>query len=235
MTTGAWQDDWFDTARPARRKLWRGVEAQHRVATMRLVDSTAEQELLEQLLESSKPALPPDSNGLHYLLSTPFRYTSPYPSRYRPANEPGIWYGAEEAETVAAELAYWRWKFLVESDGLRERQLVTEHTFFQAQFRGLELDLTAQPWSSLRDLLRHGDDYSACHLLARQLRERSTPAIAALHYESARREGGLCEAVFIPKALSLPGLHLQQTWVCKTTRHLVMFRHDDEALEYAFG
>lgn len=235
MTTGAWQDDWFDTARPARRKLWRGVEAQHRVATMRLVDSTAEQELLEQLLESSKPALPPDSNGLHYLLSTPFRYTSPYPSRYRPANEPGIWYGAEEAETVAAELAYWRWKFLVESDGLRERQLVTEHTFFQAQFRGLELDLTAQPWSSLRDLLRHGDDYSACHLLARQLRERSTPAIAALHYESARREGGLCEAVFIPKALSLPGLHLQQTWVCKTTRQLVMFRHDDEALEYAFG
>ena len=235
MTTGAWQDDWFDTARPARRKLWRGVEAQHRVATMRLVDSTAEQELLEQLLESSKPALPPDSNGLHYLLSTPFRYTSPYPSRYRPANEPGIWYGAEEAETVAAELAYWRWKFLVESDGLRERQLVTEHTFFQAQFKGLELDLTAQPWSSLRDLLRHGDDYSACHLLARQLRERSTPAIAALHYESARREGGLCEAVFIPKALSLPGLHLQQTWVCKTTRHLVMFRHDDEALEYAFG
>ena len=235
MTASAWQDDWFDAARPARRKLWRGVEAQHRVATMRLVDNTAEQELLEQLLESSKPALPPDSQGLHYLVSTPFRYTSPYPSRYRPANEPGIWYGAEEAETVAAELAYWRWKFLVESDGLRERQLVTEHTFFQAQFKGLELDLTAQPWSSLRDVLRHGDDYSACHVLARQLRERATPAIAALHYESARREGGLCEAVFIPKALSLPGLHLQQTWVCKTTRHLVMFRHDDEALEYAFG
>ncbi|MDB5942876.1 MAG: hypothetical protein JWQ13_2442 [Ramlibacter sp.] len=235
MSASLWQQEWFGHARPARRKLWRGVEAQHRVATMRLVDNTAEQELLEQLLEGSKPALPPDSRGLHYLISTPFRYTSPHPSRYRPANEPGIWYGAEEPETVAAELAYWRWKFLVESDGLRQAQVVTEHTFFQAQFRGLELDLTAQPWARLRDVLRHGDNYSACQKLAREVRERSTPPIAALHYESARREGGLCEAVLVPRALSLPSLHLQQTWICKTTRQLVMFRHDDEALEYAFG
>lgn len=235
MTATRWQDDWFGHARPARRKLWRGVEAQHRVATMRLVDNTAEQELLEQLLEGSKPPLPPGSHGLHYLLSTPFRYASPAPSRFRPAHEPGIWYGAEEPETVAAELAYWRWKFLVESDGLRAEQLVTEHTFFQAQFKGVELDLTAQPWVRLRDLLRDGDDYSPCHALARQARERTTPPIAALHYESARREGGRCEAVFHPRALSLPALHLQQTWICKTTRHLVMFRHDDEALEYAFA
>ena len=230
-----WKDEWFGNAGTVRRKLWRGVEAQHRVATMRLVDSSAEQALLEQLLEGSKPPLPPQSRGLHYLISTPFRYSSPYPSRYRPANEPGIWYGAEEAETVAAELAWWRWKFLVESDGLRDAQLVTEHTFFQAQFKGMELDLTVQPWVKLRGELRHGDDYSTCHRLARAVREREAPVIAALHYESARREGGMCEAVLVPRALSLPSMHLQQTWVCKTTRQLVMFRHDDDALEYAFG
>jgi hypothetical protein len=229
-----WKLEWFEQAAPARRKLWRGVEAQHRVATMRLVDNLAEQALLEQLLEASKPPLPPDSQGLHYLISTPFRYTSPYPSRYRPANAPGIWYGAEEAETVASELAYWRWRFLFESDGLRDEQLVTEHTFFQAQFKGLELDLTAPPWAGLRDVLRHGEDYSVCHRLAKQVREGSGPAIAALHYESARREGGLCEAVLEPASLSLPAMHLQQTWTCKTTRHLVMFMHDDDALEYAF-
>ena len=230
-----WQEDWFGHAKPARRKLWRGVEAQHRVATMRLVDNLAEQALLEQLLESSKPALPPESKGLHYLVSTPFRYSSPYPSRYRPANEPGIWYGADEPETVAAELAYWRWKFLVESDGLREAQLVTEHTFFQALFRGRELDLMKQPWAALRDVLRDSEDYATCHELARQARAQPGPAIDALRYESARREGGRCEAVLEPRSLSLPSLHLQQTWICKTTRHLVMFSHDDEALEYAFG
>ncbi|MFC5499781.1 RES family NAD+ phosphorylase [Caenimonas terrae] len=235
MSAGPWKDDWFAHARPARRKLWRGVEAQHRVATMRLVDSSAEQELLEQLLEASKPPLPPDSQGLHYLISTPFRYSSPYPSRYRPANEPGVWYGAEQPETVAAELAYWRWKFLIESDGLRDAQLVTEHTFFQAQFRGVELDLTAPPWATLRELLRDGNDYSACHRLAREVRARSAPAIDALHYESARRAGGMCQAVLVPRALSLPAMHPQQTWVCKTTRALVMFRHDGQALEFPFG
>lgn len=235
MSTTLWQDEWFAGAKPARRKLWRGVEAQHRVATMRLVDNLAEQELLEQLIEASKPPLPPQSQGLHYLVSTPFRYSSPYPSRYRPANEPGIWYGAEEAETVAAELAYWRWRFLLESDGLRDAQLVTEHTFFQALFRGVELDLTAPPWSALRAVLRDGDDYAVCHALALEVRRRTAPVIAGLHYESARREGGGCEAVLAPRALSLPSLHLQQTWTCKTTRRLVMFSHDDQAFEYAFA
>jgi hypothetical protein len=61
------------------------------------------------------------------------------------------------------------------------------------------------------------------------------PAIAALRYESARRDGGHCEAVMVARSLSLPSLHLQQTWLCKTTRHLVMFRHDDDALEYGFA
>jgi hypothetical protein len=235
MSTGLWRDDWFAHARPARRKLWRGVEAQHRVATMRLVDNTAEQALLEALLEASKPPLPPDCAGLHYLLATPFRYTSPVPTRYRTPHQPGVWYGALEPETVAAELAWWRWKFLVESDGLRQAQIVTEHTFFQAQFRGIELDLTAPPWAALRHRLRDGDDYAICHRLADQVRARADPAIAALHYESARREGGRCEAVFAPRTLSLPSPHPQQTWTCKTTRHLVMFRHDAQALEYAFG
>ena len=118
---------------------------------------------------------------------------------------------------------------------LREAQLVTEHTFFQALFRGLELDLMAPPWAGLRNVWRDGEDYSACHRLARNVRELTSPAIAAIRYESARREGGACEAVLVARSLSLPALHLQQTWVCKTTRHLVMLTHEDDALEYAFG
>ena len=50
---------WFDGAVAPRRMLaWRGVEAQHVVSTMRLVDTPAEQDLLEQLLEGSKPPVP---------------------------------------------------------------------------------------------------------------------------------------------------------------------------------
>jgi hypothetical protein len=41
---------------------------------------------------------------------------------------------------VCAEVAYWRWRFLQDSDGLRGDQVITEHTLFKASFAGVELD-----------------------------------------------------------------------------------------------
>ena len=66
---------------------WRAVEAQHRVSTMKLVDTLAEQSALESLIDATKPPVPPDCRHLHYLLATPFRYGAPYPtgSRFRRA------------------------------------------------------------------------------------------------------------------------------------------------------
>lgn len=234
MNHRLWEDSWFDSRAQAQLDLWRGVEAQHRVATMRLVDDLHDQEMLEQLLEASKPALPPVAKGLHYLLSTPFRYPSPWASRFRLPNQPGAWYGAEEAHTVAAELAHWRWRFFMDSDGFREEELVTEHTFFQARFAGLELDLTLPPWGTHRDIWRAPADYTMCHKLA-QASSLHAPAPGAIRYESARREDGHCVVVFEPASLSLPGPHLQQTWICKTNKGLVLLVHDDEVLEFRQG
>ena len=136
--TQAWQDDWFAASlRPSTALLWRGVEAQHRVATLRLVDTLAEQATLEALLEAGKPPLPPAAQALHYLIATPFRYRSPHPSRFRAAGDAGVWYGAKELATACTEVAYWRWRFLMDSAGLREGELVTEHTLFQARVWGL--------------------------------------------------------------------------------------------------
>ena len=88
---------------------------------MKLVDSLAEQEELESILEASKPAAPATARQ-HYLLSTPFRYPSPHPSRFRPAGALGVWYGAESVETACTELAYWRWRFLMDSEGLSDKR-----------------------------------------------------------------------------------------------------------------
>lgn len=227
-----WEPKWLATAAGAARDLWRGVEAQHRVATMRLVDTLQDQELLEQLLEGSKPPLPPQAQGCHYLLSTPFRYLSEWPSRFRRPNEPGAWYGADEPATVAAELAHWRWKFFMDSDGLRDGSLVTELTFFQAHFAGSELDITRMPWAEHRPAWRHSQDYSPCHQLAATVRAVEPP-IQAIRYESARREGSCCQVIFDVRALSLAKLHLQQTWTCKTTKELVLLSHDRETLAFA--
>ena len=56
------------------------VEAQHRVSTLKLVDTLEEQALLEDLIEETKPAIPAECRHLDYLLATPFRYGSIYPT-----------------------------------------------------------------------------------------------------------------------------------------------------------
>ena len=141
--------------------LWRDVEAQHVIATLKLTDSRTEHEVLEALLEASKPPLPAEAKEQHYLLFTPFRYLSPYPSRFRRATDPGVWYGAQELRTPCAETAYWRWRFLMDSEGLRDQALYTEHTFFQARVRGRCADLTAAPWKSAARAWTQKTDYSA--------------------------------------------------------------------------
>ena len=78
-------------------QLWRVVESQSRISTMKLVDTVAEQAFLEAVLDSSKPMIPASCAGLHYLLATQFRY-APYKtgSRFRRAGQrDGCFYAAE--------------------------------------------------------------------------------------------------------------------------------------------
>jgi hypothetical protein len=214
------------------RRLWRGVEAQHLVATMKLVDSLAEQDTLEQILEESKPPLPPGIEALPYLINTPFRYRSPHPSRFRRALEPGIWYGAEDKQTACIEVAHWRWRFLMDSEGLREREVITEHTLFPADVRGRCIDLLRAPWAVRAAEWTDPVNYNACQDLATQAR---ADGVAWIRYASAREDGGRCGAVLAPTALQLvapPGL---ETWVCKVGATQALMRHADEKVTVTFG
>jgi hypothetical protein len=138
---------------------------------MKLVDSLAEQEELESILEASKPASPAAA-GQHYLLSTPFRYPSPYASRFRAAGALGVWYGSESVETACTELAYWRWRFLMDSEGLRTSELIAEFSLFRAKVNGSAVDLSVDPWDARRSDWT-SDDYSACLTLAATRRRES--------------------------------------------------------------
>src|SRR5471032_1069901 len=107
-------------ARALSGTCWRLVEAQHRVSTLKLVDTVEEQALLEGLIQETKPALPPECAHLHYLLSTPFRYGAVRPagSRFRRAGlSEGVFYAAEEPHTAVAEIVFWRLLFFAESPG----------------------------------------------------------------------------------------------------------------------
>lgn len=229
----AWPAAWLnETARPRSSLLWRGVEAQHIVATMRLVDTLDEQALLERLLEASKPAPPRPADGEpHYLLATPFRYRSPFASRFRRPHHGGVWYGAETLRAAAAEVAYWRWRFLLDSEGLRGGELHTEHSFFQARVEGLAIDLAAPPWDSLAALWTQDRDYSATHALGDAAR---SAGLQWLRYMSVREPGGHCGAVFTVQALALHAPHWPQTWHCKTTAHSVWLVREDQGFTWTF-
>src|SRR5437868_2918739 len=105
------------------------------VSTMPLVDSLEEQAVLEAVLDAGKPAVPPDARHLHYLIFTPFRYPpSPWGSRFRGGQDPGVFYGADAIRTACAELGYWRWRFLLDSPAL-PRIDARPQTLFQVSVR----------------------------------------------------------------------------------------------------
>lgn len=220
MNAGPWNEAWVqDTAHEIDEpKVWRGVETQYLSATRRLVDTGDEHEVLEDLIEAAKPPYrEPHQVNQHYLLKTPFRYAPAVATRFRSADEPGIWYGSRELRGACAEIAYWRMQFILDSAGLRGRQLTTEHTFFAAHVAGLGLDLTSPPWSDVPGCWTSGQDYTQTQSLARAAKAAQ---IQVIQYQSVRSPDDTNFAVFAPGALTEPegGLTAsQQRWTFTAT------------------
>jgi len=174
-----------------RRRLsgtcWRVVEAQHRVSTMKLVDTVDEQEALEFLLDDTKPFIPPECRPLHYLLFTPFRYGAPYPhgSRFRRAGyTAGVFYASDTAATAIAEMAFHRLLFFADSPDTPWPVNPAEHTAFSTAFKtSSALDLTRPPLARDRERWTDRTDYGACQDLADAAR---AAGVDVLRYESAR-------------------------------------------------
>lgn len=200
-------------AKPYRHDIWRVVESQYIASTMRITDSLEEQAILEEVLEESKPVMPPACAGLDYLLSTPFRYRPyPYGSRFRRAGqEEGAFYASEHVETAIAETAYYRGKFFDDSPQAILPANPVEMTAFKVPCRtSKHLDLTAAPLS--RDRARWTDpaDYSACQDLADTTR---AAGIAAIRYQSVRDPDRLANVVvFSPRAFGAKEPVSRQTW-----------------------
>lgn len=228
-----WQAKWLQ----ARRTLdvpraWRGVETQYLSATLRLVDDLAEHEILEALLEDSKPPLPPAAGKRqHYLLTTPFRYYPRHASRFRPLGQHGIWYGALALRTACAEVAYWRMVFVRDSAPLSTREVRSQHTFFAARVHGMAIDLGTKPWVAARRIWTANDDYSGTQALAAAAVH---DGVEVIRYESVRDPGGFNLAVFTPTMLSQPAGGIaasEQAWICLATSQGVKMLRDGHSGE----
>ena len=221
MTQVLWSPDWAEEhTTNLSMHAFRMVETQHIAATMRLVDSADEQDLLEQMLEESKPALPAQAKELHYLLAAPFRYWPQTGSRFRSVSMSGIWYGADEPYSACAEIAYWRQRFLLDSVGLLKQQLSTELSMYEAVVAGCAIDLLSPPWNQAQAHWMHHSDYTESQRLGQLVRK--TANVAWIRYASVRAPGHTCAAVFDPRSLTMVSADGRyEQWHCHTTHDKV--------------
>lgn len=225
MSSTIWtQSAGSSEVRPLALEAWRVVEAQHLIATRKLVDSDAEQAVLEELLEAQKPAAP--DTQLHYLLFTPFRYPPlARGSRFGGRWERGLWYGSEEQRSAFAEVAYYRLLFLEGSRadlGLVEADLTAFRTPVKTK-RGV--DLTRAPFDRWRDSLASPTSYAATQPLGTAMR---ASGIETFRYRSARDiEGGINIGVFTPRAFAARRPRDLQTWHASATRDSVEISRRD--------
>lgn len=210
---------------------WRVVESQHVASTMKIVDDAAEQDLLEALLEGSKPPQPSTVFQLDYLLATPFRYDPQRGgSRFRSRTDPGVFYGPQSVRTACAELGYWRWKFLKDAVDL-ERIEPVAHTAFRVELATNVVDLSQSSFVADLSVWRHPTNYSATQAFARVAREAR---IGGILYPSVRDPvPSWCVAVLDPAGFASPKPNpAMQTWWLAVQQDAVVWRRDDERFEF---
>lgn len=203
---------------------WRLVEAQEVTATRKLVDSFAEYQILENLIESQKPTLKTDLLDIHPLLYTPFRYPPlKYGSRFGNRFEPSLWYGSLDVTSSMSEKAFYQLNFLRGSKadfGLVESQL----TLFSCDIktkRGIRLEIT--PFAEFVNEISSPTTYDISQQLGANMR---TSLVEGFTYQSARDPNkGINIGLFTPKAFvhSNPNPSSFQTWLCLSNKEVVEF------------
>ena len=199
---------------PYQGRGWRFVEAQHRVSTLKLVDTLEEQRILERLIEMTKPLIPKDCRHLDYLLATPFRYdaTPRTGSRFRrPGRAGGVFYASEESETAVSEIVFYRLLFFAESPGTPWPKEAVEYTGFSVALSvDRAIDLMVSPFVECRATWIHPTRYEPCQELADAAR---SARLALIRYASARApRAGVNLAVLVCRAFSEPRPIERHTW-----------------------
>ncbi len=191
-----------------------------------------EHEILEFLIEQSKPPIPkgPEFNGLDYLLSTPFRYPPlEHGSRFGKISEPSLWYGSLDVETALAEVAYYRFHFLRASEAVYKIVELELTSFVTDIATPKGIDLSVPPFLDFRTDISSPLQYQVSQALGRAMRE---DAVEAFVYFSARRrcdshDKEHCKnvALFTPRAFKHKK-HKSKSeiaWKCVTTEYSVEF------------
>ena len=192
-------------------QCWRVVESQYAISTVPLVDTLAEQERLEQLLDATKPLIPHECRHLHPLLYSPFRYTPKRDGRFRRAGQrEGAFYSAEWVETAVAETAFFRVLFYAEAPEAIIPSGFAEYTAFAVSIAtDRVIDITEHPDPSLTQL----SDYRATTTFADVARMAGATGIRATSVRCPKKGATLtwfsCSVFDRPEPVALQTWHMR--------------------------
>ncbi len=134
-----------------------------------------------------------------------FTHVNPNGSRFSDGTY-GVFYAANDLDTAIAETKRHRERFMIAT---AQRRLELDMRVYLADLEGRLHDLRGQ--MAAQPLIYHTDNYVAGQHLGRTLREGGSNGIV---YDSVRRTGGECVAVFRPRLLSnaRQERHLRYVW-----------------------
>lgn len=205
---------------------WRMVESQHISSSRDLVDSRGEHDLLEELLENSKPSI---ANNKHYLIYTPFRYPPlKYGSRFGNTYEQSLWYGSINLLTALAEVAFYRLKFFADTSADLE-YIEIPMTVFKAYIQTENaIDLTIPHFKKYQDKISNKTSYADSQKLGSEMRDAN---IEAFIFTSARdKTFGKNVAVFTPDVFKMKDNQYitgMQNWRCIANQNIIEFTRDE--------
>jgi len=212
---------------------FRLVESQVKVATTEIVPDLYDQALLEDMLDSSKPRYRTGTNGLHYLLSTPFRYPPlAHGSRFGSRFEPSLFYGGTTEYVTLCESAFYRFFFLLDNlNGPLHEKLQTQHSLFEFQYATeTGVQLQQPPFTANQPQLRNPVSYDETQALGAAMRHEG---VACFEYTSARDPAaGTNVALFEPDALACTRPLSEKHCLCQTDKNEVVFSLDKTLVRF---
>lgn len=205
---------------------WRMVEAQYISSSRDLVDSREEHDLLEELLENSKPRI---ADSKHYLIFSPFRYPPlKYGSRFGNTYEQSLWYGSIKLQTALAEIAFYRLTFFSDTSADLE-YIEIPMTAFKAYIQTKNgIDLTTSHFKKYQDKISNKTSYVDSQRLGTDMREAN---IEAFIFTSARDKMlGKNVAAFTPDVFKMKYNQYitdMQNWRCIASQNTIEFTRDE--------
>ncbi|KTD51913.1 RES domain protein [Legionella quinlivanii] len=209
--------------KPILASIFRFVESQEKAATLNLVNNLHEQCVLEELLEHTKPLFPDNTDSLDYLLKTAFRYPPlKYGSRFGSTFEQSLFYGSLNLYTALAEVAYYRFVYMLGPEVPFRTSISSEFSSFSVSIKSkLGVFLDQPPFTEFESILTSPTSYAETQLLGFNMRQ---DGVEAFRYISARdKEKGKNIALFSPKAFHADSPSNLTGWLCHTSVNEVSF------------